>query len=86
LSLNLAEIKYDIEKSRKKKGVMKPLSKEDHFMMSNIQPACNSHHVKNKYFITIRCNFDGCTCCADTPHAKIPLNIVPMVHPDFIII
>ena len=51
-------------------------------MMSQIQPACNSKKVKNKYFLTIRCTYEGCICCADTPMAKIPLVIMPVVNPE----
>ncbi len=37
--------------------------------------------VKNEYFIAIRTEYEGCTCCADTPTARVPLTILPEMAP-----
>lgn len=60
---------------------MKPLCPEDIFMMQQMQPACHGHHVTNEYHLAVRCSYEGCTCCAGLPHAKIPMSIVPVVNP-----
>ena len=82
LTVDLKNIRYVAPTERKVKGTMKALSKEDRFMIENMQPACHAHHVQNEYFLTVRCSYEGCTCCAGLPHAKIPLNIVPIVNPE----
>jgi hypothetical protein len=60
---------------------MKPYSIEDHFMLTQLQAACHSNFVKNEYFIKVNCFYDGCTCCGNTPQARVPVTIVPMVNP-----
>ena len=50
-------------------------------MMCQAQAACHGRLVKNEYYLTTKTEFDGCTCCADLPHTKIPLCIVPIVPP-----
>jgi hypothetical protein len=57
LELPLASIKYEIAKERKKKGQVKALSPEDLWMASQMQPACHGHHVRNEYFLAIRCSY-----------------------------
>eukprot|EP00347_Sterkiella_histriomuscorum_P005522 403356296 len=81
LELPLSTIRYEVSDQKKKGGHMKPISQEDLFMMRQIQPACHGHHVRIDYHMTVRCAFQGCTCCAALPHAKIPLSIVPIVNP-----
>ena len=66
---------------RNKRGQIKPHAPEDIFMMQNIQPACHSSHVRNNYFLAVRCTYEGCTCCAALPHSRIPLNIIPINNP-----
>jgi hypothetical protein len=82
LNVDLKSIRYNAPTERKVKGQMKPMSKEDIFMIQNIQPACHAHHITNEYFLVVKTSYDGCTCCSGLPHAKIPLNIVPVVNPE----
>ena len=81
LKVDLASIKYPAPQHRKKKGAMKPVSLEDAFLMSQAQPAAHGQIIRNEYFLSVRTEFDGCTCCADLPSCKIPLCIVPNVNP-----
>jgi hypothetical protein len=81
LELDLKTIRYTAPASRKKKGVVKPLSIEDRFMMENMQPRCNGSLVKNEYFLTVRCGYDGCTCCSSLPVCRVPITIVPIINP-----
>ena len=78
LDVNLLDIRYSIPAKKMKKGIEKDRSPEDIYLASGIQPATNGRYVKNRYFLTVRCNYDGCVCCAETPMAKVPLNIIPM--------
>lgn len=68
-------------RERRKRGVMKPLSPEDLYMATQMQPACHGTHVTNEYFLAVRCGYEGCTCCASLPLARIPLTIVPVMNP-----
>jgi hypothetical protein len=61
--------------------VTKPYSPEDAFMMKQAQPVTHGHIVKNEYFIAIRTEFEGVTCCAATPWARVRLAILPIVNP-----
>jgi hypothetical protein len=81
LELDLKTIKYNAPATKKKKGVEKPLSVEDRFMMENMQPKCTGKHVKNEYFLTVRCGYEGCTCCASLPVCRVPITIVPIINP-----
>ena len=49
--------------------------------MSQMQPACHGKYISNEYFLTVRTDMIGCTCALETPMAKIPLVVVPMVNP-----
>ena len=49
--------------------------------MTQIQPATSGQIVTNKYFLTVRTTYDGCTCCAKLPLARIPLGIIPLINP-----
>jgi len=80
MSLDLSTIKYNIPHEHKKKGEMKPLSDADICIGSQMQPACNGSIIKNHYFLTIRCDFEGCTCCSSLPATKIPMQVVPYVY------
>lgn len=82
LKLDLGKLKYPIKTQKKKKGVVKNVSIEDQYMMGQIQAACSGKLIKNKYFLAVRCTFDGCTCCSATPYARIPLNILPKNNPE----
>lgn len=64
LELDLKTIRFEVPPQKKKKGVMKPLSQEDIFMMQNMQPATHGAHITNEYFLAVRCNFEGCLCCS----------------------
>lgn len=81
MALNLAEIKYEVQKEKKKKGVTKPVSKEDQFMMSGVQAACNAKRISNHYFLCVLVEYDGCVCCVDLPDSRTPLTIIPIVNP-----
>ncbi|CDW79403.1 UNKNOWN [Stylonychia lemnae] len=83
LELPLSSITYQVEGQRKKGGHMKSICAEDLYMMKQMQPACHGHHITNEYFLAVRCGFEGCTCCATLPHARIPISIVPVVNPQF---
>jgi hypothetical protein len=81
LEVDLKTIKYVVAASRKKKGVDKPLSVEDRYMLENIAANCQGKLISNKYFLTVRCNFAGCTCCSQTPVCRVPITIVPIINP-----
>lgn len=82
MSVDLKTIQYPVAATKKdRNGKQKPISPEDLFMRQNLNPGCHSKCIKNDYFLTIRCDFDGCVCCAKTPYAKVPLTIIPVVNP-----
>ena len=81
LEVDLKTIKYTAPDMKKKKGVMKPLSIEDRFMLENMSPKCSGTHVKNEYFLSVRCGFEGCTCCSQLPVCRVPITIVPVINP-----
>ena len=71
---------YNPPTMRKKKN--KPFSREDLFMLRNLQAKCTGAHITNNYFLTVRCQFAGCTCCSNLPVTRIPLTIVPIINPE----
>jgi len=81
--VDLSHIKYDAVVDKKAKdGTRKPMSADDQFMMTQLQPA--TRHAKMfsaRYYSSVSTEFDGCTCCAETPDAKVPMTIVPVVNP-----
>lgn len=81
LLLELAKIRYEVTPNKKKKGTMIPISPEDMFAMTGVQPACHSRHITNEYFICIELEYDGCTCCSNLPDARTPITIVPLLNP-----
>ena len=81
MELDLANIKYEVDGEKKKKGVLKKRSPEDMFQMASIQPAVHCKNIVNEYFLTTKVEHDGCVCCVDIPDSKLPLTIVPMVNP-----
>ena len=81
MELNLNEIRYEVPKQKKKKGVMKPISREDAFMMAGLQPACHAKHITNEYFLCVLVDFDDCTCCLDLPDSRMPMTIIPFIDP-----
>lgn len=82
ITVDLNTIKFNPPAARDWLGVSKPYSPEDTFMMSQAQPVTHGYIVKNEYFIAIRTEYDGCTCCTDTPTARVPLTILPEVNPN----
>lgn len=54
MALDLSKIRNDVNKEHKKKGVTKPYSKEDVFMMEGVQPASHSANCTNEYFLTTK--------------------------------
>ena len=50
-------------------------------MMEQIQAAAHGAIIRNEYFVAIRTDYDGCTCCDTTPLARTPLQIVPVPNP-----
>ena len=82
MTMNLADIKYEVAQTKVKKGVTKKISPEDQFMMASIQPAVrNAKYITIEYFICTELSYDGCTCCQNLPDARLPMTIVPMVNP-----
>jgi len=48
-----------------------------------MQPATrNAKYTKIRYFLCMETNFDGMTCCHETPEGKTPVTIMPLVNPD----
>ena len=65
MALDLSKIRNDVNKEHKKKGVTKPYSKEDVFMMEGEQPASHSANCTNEYFLTTKVEYDVCCNCCD---------------------
>lgn len=85
MMIDLSQIKYDAVTDKKAKdGTRVPLSIEDQFMMSQLQPATRAAKNFNvRYFTEVTTEFDGCICCCnETPDAKTAMTIVPMVNPN----
>ena len=85
MSIDLSKIRYEALVDKKAKdGTRKPISQEDAFMMTQLQPA--TRHAKRfsvRYFCEIETEYEGCICCCnETPDAKVPMTIVPMVNPN----
>eukprot|EP00347_Sterkiella_histriomuscorum_P000383 403376073 len=74
--LPLSTIKYDVGQDKKKDGTFKMRSDEAMFFLSQLQPQVNSKHLKNEYFLGVRCDFEGCTCCSQQPNVLIPITIL----------
>ena len=81
MELNLNEIRYEVPKQKKKKGQMKPISREDAFMMAGLQPACHAKYISNEYFLCVLVDFDDCACCLDLPDSRMPMTIIPFIDP-----
>ena len=79
IEIDLSTIQFPVPDMRRKKN--KPISMEDKFMLSQAQPVTHGMHVTNEYFVAIRMNFNGCTCCSTLPMSRIPLVITPMINP-----
>ncbi len=74
IEVNLGSIKTPPVNDRPtKKGTVKPYGPEDKFMMQQIQAAAHGSIIQNNYFVAIRTEYDGCTCCDTTPLARTPL-------------
>lgn len=82
LKLELNKIKYEVAETKKKKGVVKPLSKADKFAMASLQPACHTKNFSNDYYLIVTTAYDGCVCCVDLPDARMKMTIVPIVNPE----
>lgn len=85
LCIDLSKIKYDAVTDKKAKdGTRKPVSMEDQFMMTQIQPATRmAKSFSVRYYVEVETCFDGCVCCCnETPDSKVPMTIVPMVNPN----
>lgn len=50
-------------------------------MLAGVQSATESKFISNEYFLVIELAYDGCTCCANLPDARLPITIVPIVDP-----
>jgi len=81
MTLDLNGIRYEVAKEKKKKGVVKPVSKEDQFMMAGLQAACHGKKVTNEYFLCVLVEYEGCVCCVDLPDSRMPVTIIPIVNP-----
>ena len=84
MTCDLNKIHYEVQadKKNKKTGLRKPLTKEDRFMMSSIQPACHGKWIHNEYHLIVKCEYDGCTCCSNLPDSDMKMTIVPMINPE----
>lgn len=67
---------------KSKKGGRKPLSPEDLFLVRGLQSACHGSFFRMEYFLVAETTYDGCTCCAELPHSRMPISILPIVNPD----
>lgn len=79
--VDLQQIRYSCSDMKKKKGVQKKVSPEDKFMIEGVQAATNSSMITIEYFLVINLVYDGCTCCANLPDAKMKFSIIPLVNP-----
>lgn len=80
--LDLSQIKYDKLEQKKKKGEIITMRPQDQFMMSQLQPATrNAKYLKIRYHTVMTTTYDGCTCCSETPDAKTPVTVLPLVNP-----
>ncbi|CDW76085.1 UNKNOWN [Stylonychia lemnae] len=79
IEIDLSEIKYPVPEHRRKRGQLRKVTPEEAFQMGQAQPACHGLIIRNEYFLTVKTVFEGCTCCADLPMAKIPLVIIPYI-------
>merc|ERR1712183_522188 len=81
-NIDLSKIKYEAITQKKKAGQVKTVGPDDQFLMKQLQPAVkHAKYISNRYFLAVRTEFDGCTCCNETPDGKTPLTVVPMVNP-----
>jgi len=81
MQIDLKTVHYKPPEMRKKKGQQIAWSPEDIFMMQNMQAKTTGRHVKNNYYLVVRCTYSGCTCCSRLPLSRIPLTIVPVINP-----
>lgn len=81
IDVDLSTIRFNAPTNHSKGGVEIPLSIEEIFQLSQLQPVCHGKIVRNEYFIAVRTAFEGCTCCSATPIVKIPLVILPTYNP-----
>lgn len=42
---------------------------------SEIQPSAAARLITNSYFLRIKAEPDGCTCCSDSPFVEVPISI-----------
>lgn len=84
VDLDLSHVKMPdlVDKKDKKSGGRKALSAQDAFMVKGIQSACHGKFFTCEYFLVAETTYDGCTCCAELPHAKMPISIEPLSNPD----
>ncbi|CDW71388.1 UNKNOWN [Stylonychia lemnae] len=82
IDLPLSTIRYEVHEEKKKDGSMKIYSDQEKFLMGQLQAASHGKQLTNEYFVAIRCNYQGCTCCRELPHIKVPVAILPTEVPD----
>lgn len=84
MDVNLQHVKMPelVDKKDKKKGGRKALSSQDAFMVRGIQSACHGKFFHMEYFLVAETTYDGCTCCSELPHSRMPISILPLVNPD----
>ena len=78
MSLDLSSIRYVVPKTKKKGGALVPLSPEETYLLSQLQPASHASCVRNEYFLILKIAYEGCTCFADLPEARLPILVVPV--------
>ena len=81
ISLDLSSIKFKIPDSRSKKGVQKAFSPADLQMMRQTAPTTHGTLIQNEYFMTVRTDFEGCSCMTQQPMARVPILLIPEALP-----
>mmetsp|Transcript_19759 Transcript_19759/g.18809 ORF Transcript_19759/g.18809 Transcript_19759/m.18809 type:complete len:127 (-) Transcript_19759:51-431(-) len=85
LMIDLKQIKFDSYDTKKKKGVVKDISPEERFMMSNMQAESCGTTIKNTYFLTVQSNFESIQCYGPPLCATTPITILPVYYPDAVV-
>jgi hypothetical protein len=82
MCVNLNEVHMpELTDKKDKRGGRKPLSLEDQFLARSLQSACHAKHFTMEYYLVAETTYDGCTCCAELPHSRMPISILPVLNP-----
>jgi hypothetical protein len=55
-----------------------PLSQEETYLLSQIQPCCHAKYIRNEYLLRVKVNYDAFTCFSALPEITMPLYIIPV--------